>query len=96
MRLMMKECKAVTTVMVERYRRATKKQKGQLLAELMALTGATGGTRWGCCAGADAARRVSPSTARTSAPGVTEGVGDHGLHLWQAPGGGVARDDDGT
>lgn len=39
MGLMMKERKAVTAVMVARYRRASKKQKGQLLDELVALTG---------------------------------------------------------
>ena len=39
MRLTMKERKAVTQKMQERYRRARKKQKGQLLDELVALTG---------------------------------------------------------
>ena len=39
MGLTMKERKAVTAVMVARYRRASKKQKGQLLDELVALTG---------------------------------------------------------
>jgi hypothetical protein len=39
MRLTMKERKAVTAVMVARYRRASKKQKGCMLDELVALTG---------------------------------------------------------
>ena len=39
MRLTMKERKAVTAVMVARYRRMSKKQKGRLLDELVALTG---------------------------------------------------------
>src|ERR1700694_1468556 len=39
MRLTMSERKAVTAVMVARYRRASKKQKGRLLDELVALTG---------------------------------------------------------
>jgi hypothetical protein len=39
MRLTMKERKAVTAVMVARYRRASKKQKGRMLDELVALTG---------------------------------------------------------
>lgn len=39
MRLTMKERRAVTAKMQERYRQATKKQKGQLLDELVALTG---------------------------------------------------------
>jgi hypothetical protein len=39
MGLTMTERKAVTAVMVARYRRASKKQKGQLLDELVALTG---------------------------------------------------------
>ena len=39
MRLTMKERKAVTAVMVGRYRRMSKKQKGRLLDELVALTG---------------------------------------------------------
>jgi hypothetical protein len=39
MGLTMKERKAVTAVMVARYRRASKKQKGGLLDELVALTG---------------------------------------------------------
>lgn len=39
MRLTMKERKAVTAVMRARYRRASKKQKGRLLDELVALTG---------------------------------------------------------
>jgi hypothetical protein len=39
MRLTMKERKAVTAVMVARYRRLSKKQKGRLLDELVALTG---------------------------------------------------------
>jgi len=39
MGLTMKERKAVTAVMVARYRRASKKQKGRLLDELVALTG---------------------------------------------------------
>jgi hypothetical protein len=39
MRLTMKERKAVTAKMRERYGQATKKQKGQLLDELVALTG---------------------------------------------------------
>jgi hypothetical protein len=39
MRLTMKERKAVTAVMLARYRRASKKQKGCLLDELVALTG---------------------------------------------------------
>src|ERR1700736_4834898 len=38
MRLTMKERKAVTAVMVARYRRMSKKQKGRLLDELVALT----------------------------------------------------------
>src|ERR1700737_2986010 len=38
MRLTMKERKAVTAVMVARYRRLSKKQKGRLLDELVALT----------------------------------------------------------
>jgi hypothetical protein len=39
MRLTMKERKAVTAVMVARYHRMSKKQKGRLLDELVALTG---------------------------------------------------------
>src|SRR2546425_8011674 len=39
MGLTMNERKAVTAVMVARYRRASKKQKGRLLDELIALTG---------------------------------------------------------
>ena len=39
MRLTMSERRAVTAVMVARYRRASKKQKGRLLDELIALTG---------------------------------------------------------
>ena len=39
MRLTMKERKAVTAVMVARYRRASKKQKGRMLDELVTLTG---------------------------------------------------------
>jgi hypothetical protein len=39
MGLTMKERKAVTAVMVARYRRASKKQKGRVLDELVALTG---------------------------------------------------------
>lgn len=39
MRLTMKERRAVTAVMVARYRRASKTQKGRLLDELVALTG---------------------------------------------------------
>jgi hypothetical protein len=39
MGLTMKERKAVTVVMATRYRRASKKQKGRLLDELVALTG---------------------------------------------------------
>ena len=39
MGLTMRERKAVTAVMVARYRRADKKQKGRLLDELVALTG---------------------------------------------------------
>ena len=39
MGLTMKERKAVTAVMVARYRRVSKKQKGRLLDELVALTG---------------------------------------------------------
>src|SRR6202047_5327391 len=39
MRLTMKERKAVTAVMVARYRRASKKQKGRMLDELGTLTG---------------------------------------------------------
>jgi hypothetical protein len=39
MGLTMKERKAVTVVMVQRYRRASKRQKGRLLDELVALTG---------------------------------------------------------
>lgn len=39
MGLTMKERKAVTAIMRARYRRATKKQKGRLLDELVALTG---------------------------------------------------------
>jgi hypothetical protein len=39
MRLTMKERRAVTAVMVARYRRAGKKQKGRMLDELVALTG---------------------------------------------------------
>jgi hypothetical protein len=39
MGLTMKERKAVTAVMVVRYRRASKKQKGRLLDELVGLTG---------------------------------------------------------
>jgi hypothetical protein len=39
MGLTMKERKAVTVVMAARYRRASKKQKGRLLDELVALTG---------------------------------------------------------
>lgn len=39
MGLTMKERKAVTAVLVQRYRRATKKQKGRLLDEFVALTG---------------------------------------------------------
>jgi hypothetical protein len=39
MGLTMKERKAVTAVMVARYRRASKKQRGRLLDELVALTG---------------------------------------------------------
>jgi hypothetical protein len=39
MRLTMKERKAVTAVMVARYRRARKKEKGRMLDELVALTG---------------------------------------------------------
>jgi hypothetical protein len=39
MGLTMKERKAVTAVMRARYRRASKKQKGRLLDELLALTG---------------------------------------------------------
>jgi hypothetical protein len=39
MGLTMKERKAVTAVMMARYRRASKKQKGRLLDELVALTG---------------------------------------------------------
>jgi len=39
MGLTMKERRAVTAVMVARYRPASKKQKGQLLDELVALTG---------------------------------------------------------
>ena len=39
MGLTMKERKAVTAVMLARYRRASKKQKGRLLDELVALTG---------------------------------------------------------
>src|SRR5437899_9951789 len=39
MGVMMNEGRAVTAVMVARYRRASKKQKGRLLDELIALTG---------------------------------------------------------
>src|SRR5438132_8593442 len=39
MGLTMKERKAVTAVMVARYRRASKKQRGQLLDQFVALTG---------------------------------------------------------
>src|SRR5438093_8664599 len=39
MGLTMKERKAVTAVLLARYRRATKKQRGQLLDEFVALTG---------------------------------------------------------
>ena len=39
MGLTMKERQAVTAVRVARYRRASKKQKGRLLDELVALTG---------------------------------------------------------
>src|SRR5437899_62885 len=39
MGLTMNERRAVTAVMVARYRRASKKQKGRLLDELIALTG---------------------------------------------------------
>ena len=39
MRLTMSERRAVTAMMVARYRRASKKQKGRLLDELIALTG---------------------------------------------------------
>lgn len=39
MGLTMKERKAVTAVLVQRYRRATEKQKGRLLDEFVALTG---------------------------------------------------------
>ena len=39
MRLTMKERKAVTAGMLARYRRASKKQKGRMLDELVTLTG---------------------------------------------------------
>ena len=39
MRLSMSEKKSVVKVMAARYRRASKKQKGRMLDELVALTG---------------------------------------------------------
>ena len=60
MRLTMSERRAVTAVMVARYRRASKKEQketGRLLDELIASPAATAGMRWGCCAATGARRR---------------------------------------
>src|SRR5207248_11232703 len=67
MGLTMKERKAVTQVMLARYRRATKKQRGQLLDEFVALTGYH---RWyavGLLRGRNG-RAPSPSGRKLSAP----------------------------
>jgi len=100
----MKERKAVTAVMLARYRRASKKQKGRLLDELVALTGynrvvcgraatwprpAAG---WVARAGAGAAAGTGAGLRCGGAGRLAAGLGGHGLHLRQAPGGGVARD----
>jgi hypothetical protein len=66
MRLTMKERKAVTAVMVARYRRMSKKQKGRLLDELVALTGYN---RWYAVGllggdGRSSRGRVAPAAAR--------------------------------